>query len=238
MDRIYNKRESMGKKIERSISHDISLLYYNEINGFDKEIGRKLFKYTKSLFKKRVNKVRYFMLHYPVKCKICAKRTFIKDQCEEICKMCYKFENFDDNNTRLQRQDYVFKALHTQYNHKFVFDSCIVGGKSKRRPDVHLMLDTHMIIIEVDEYEHREYTNELSRMIELTNDTNKFSIFIRFNIDDYVKDEIYHPSPWACNKIVDKNEWDRRINNLFKHFDDALQNIPTLHKLDRLYYSN
>ena len=69
-------------------------------------------------------------------------------------------------------------------------DKRIPNGCSKRRPDLYLDLGYQVIIIEIDENQHKEYdcTCENRRLMELSLDvTHRPIVFLRFNPDAYYK---------------------------------------------------
>ena len=105
-----------------------------------------------------------------------------------------------------------------------ITDKIIPGGCSKKRPDLFLDLGYQIIIIEVDENQHIDYSCscENKRIMELSQDVGHIPIiFIRFNPDDYIKKEKKIKSCWVQNKkgiCVIKNskkeEWEQRLNAL------------------------
>jgi hypothetical protein len=69
----------------------------------------------------------------------------------------------------------------------FVTDRTIDGGAcGKERPDILLQGVGHMCVVEVDEYQHKNYDPmcEITRMFNISNHTTPF-FFVRFNPDDY-----------------------------------------------------
>eukprot|EP00122_Pirum_gemmata_P001779 Pgem_evm1s1605 len=69
-----------------------------------------------------------------------------------------------------------------------ITDQKVKGGCSKRRPDIGIDLYTHVIIIEIDEDQHKtyDYSCEQNRVIQLSEDfNNRKIIFIRVNPDKY-----------------------------------------------------
>jgi hypothetical protein len=62
----------------------------------------------------------------------------------------------------------------------------MLNGCSKKRPDIYFELNTHCIIVEIDENQHKYYDDscECSRINEIINGIGgKSVIFIRFNPD-------------------------------------------------------
>ena len=101
-------------------------------------------------------------------------------------------------------------------------DRIIKDGCSKRRPDLFLDLGYQVIIVEIDEDRHKNYSCEHKRMMEISQDINhRPVIFIRFNPDIYIDNGEKIPSCWHVNKlglcVVKKNkieEWNYRLEAL------------------------
>jgi hypothetical protein len=70
------------------------------------------------------------------------------------------------------------------HDHIVVHNKQIEGGSSKRRPDMLINLSTHSIIIEIDERQHRSYTDGI-RTADLIADVGHRLVVIRFNPDSY-----------------------------------------------------
>ena len=90
-------------------------------------------------------------------------------------------------------------------------------GKSYIIPDMRLTLDDCVIYVEVDENQHRTYekSKENNRIVKMTNNVyGKIIHIIRFNPDDYLAGDNYIPSCWKNNRIIDKNQWDLRLERL------------------------
>ena len=101
----------------------------------------------------------------------------------------------------------------------------IQNGTSNRRPDLLLELDHQILIIEIDENQHKDYdcSCENKRLMQISQDLDHRSIvFIRFNPDDYINSKgIKIKSSWILNKkgllvIPDenKNNWNTRLQSL------------------------
>jgi hypothetical protein len=106
----------------------------------------------------------------------------------------------------------------------WVTDKIISGGCSKKRPDLLLDLGYQIIIIEIDENQHINYdcSCENKRIMDLSRDLgHRPIVFIRFNPDNYEKNNTNIPSCWTINKKgicvvknTKKNEWNERLNIL------------------------
>lgn len=122
------------------------------------------------------------------------------------------------------------------------------GGCSKRRPDVYIDLLTHIIIIEIDENQHKKYetTCEVLKMNQLFEDFGfRPIIFIRFNPDTYINK--YKNKIGSCFKIdtqtgiliIDpqkKAEWMSRLDELKNKIQYHINNIPSDNITEYLYY--
>jgi hypothetical protein len=88
-------------------------------------------------------------------------------------------------------------------NFNIINDKVINGGCSKRRPDLLIDLNTHVIIIEIDEEQHTTYDTicENKRIMEISQDLGHPNIvFIRFNPDSYInKNEKKVKSCWGIS---------------------------------------
>ena len=106
----------------------------------------------------------------------------------------------------------------------WICDKQIYGGCSGRKPDMILDLGYQILIIEIDEHQHRNYDSscENKRLMQLSQDLNHRDIvFIRFNPDDYLDNDKKITSCWGvngngicCVKKTKKKEWNERLNIL------------------------
>jgi hypothetical protein len=127
---------------------------------------------------------------------------------------------------------------------KWIFDKTI---NLNRRPDIFLDMDTYVIIIEIDEHQHRNNTTncEQIRLNELFIDLNTRQVTtgnatrpivcIRFNPDEYIdSDGNKIKSPWVPHGntgilyIPKENilEWDNRTNVLLQRIQYWIINNP------------
>jgi len=106
----------------------------------------------------------------------------------------------------------------------WIADKKVNGGCSRRRPDLFLDLGDQIIIIEVDENKHQNYTSscENKRIMELSQDVGHVPIvFIRFNPDAYRMNQVTVTSCWGINKLgicvvrkTKTTEWTQRLQSL------------------------
>ena len=85
----------------------------------------------------------------------------------------------------------------------WITDKKIKDGCSKRRPDLYVDLGYQILIIEVDENQHGSYDCicENKRQMEISTDFgHRPIVFIRFNPDSYIKNNVKITSCWNVNK--------------------------------------
>jgi len=130
-------------------------------------------------------------------------------------------------------------------------DKRIQNGVSNRRPDLLLDLEYQILIVEIDENQHKDYdcSCENKRLMEISRDLNHRSIiFIRFNPDDYINSKGKKvKSCWTINKqgilvVPDENkkEWNNRLNELneeIKYWIDPKNKIEKTIEIVELYYN-
>lgn len=112
----------------------------------------------------------------------------------------------------------------------FVHDKTIDDGCSKRRPDLRWDLPTQVIIVEVDEHQHKSYSEicECARNSQIVGDVGGRPVrFIRYN-----PDTVRHAGEI---KKVDALE---RLSYLLEVLEDAIARPPLgfCVKLTQLYY--
>ena len=126
-------------------------------------------------------------------------------------------------------EDYI-KEQYPELSLKF--DKTIKGGQSLKRPDIMLDLDYQVIIIEIDEEQHKYYKCKNKRTMQLSQDINhRPMILIRFNPDDYVKGKDKIKSCFSYNKRglcrvnkKDTDRWNERLSELKNQIDYWIKN--------------
>jgi hypothetical protein len=106
----------------------------------------------------------------------------------------------------------------------WTFDKKVSDGCSLYRPDAIVDLGYNIIIIEIDENQHKAYDEicENKRMMQISKDLqHRPIVFIRFNPDEYIKENQKISSCWGTNKKGDfgikptkKKEWNQRLTLL------------------------
>jgi hypothetical protein len=103
-------------------------------------------------------------------------------------------------------------------------DKKIQDGCSKRRPDLLVDLGYQIVIVEIDEDQHKDYdcSCENKRIMEISKDLgHRPIVFIRFNPDKYITNGTTIHSCWGLNskglcsiKKNKENEWKKRLETL------------------------
>ena len=152
---------------------------------------------------------------------------------EGYCARCFMYTFPDKPITRNYKTkefsvvDYITKEFP---EYVWITDKIIQDGCSKKRPDLLLDLGYQVIIVEIDENQHKTYecSCDNKRIMELSQDVgHRPIVFIRFNPDDYISKEGQKvKSCWSTNgngiNIVSpkcKNEWETRLENLKKQIE-------------------
>jgi hypothetical protein len=151
---------------------------------------------------------------------------------EGYCAYC--FGNLNPNSHIVRnfktKERLVVDYIKDQYkDYDWIFDKTISDGCSNRRPDIYLDLGYQILIIEVDENQHRHVENicENKRMMILSQDVDHRPIvFIRFNPDKYINEENKNiPSCFSVTKetgalkVDNKNNWMNRLEILKDNID-------------------
>jgi hypothetical protein len=146
---------------------------------------------------------------------------------EGYCAYCF-INMFPDKpisrNYRTKERAVTYYILKEYPNYNWICDKRIQGGCYKRRPDLMLDLGYKVIIIEVDENQHKsnDCSCENKRLMEISQDINNRNlIVIRFNPDSYKTCENKTiKSCWKINKgsgiltISSQTNWNTRLKVL------------------------
>lgn len=125
-----------------------------------------------------------------VKCIYCYAKSPLPEN--DICEDCLSFLN--DKEKRGRKESKILKLIENlcedtskdeipvkMHSHDSIISEC-----NKYRPDIVLDNGSHMLIIEIDEHQHRNYKCDCLRMQEIYNGFGGIPIiFIRFNPDEY-----------------------------------------------------
>jgi len=118
---------------------------------------------------------------------------------------------------------YRLKEIYTD----IILDKAVDGGCSRKRPDGLIDLLTHSIIIEIDEDQHRGYSCENKRSMQLFTDLgSRPIIFIRLNPDSYISNGKRMKGCFTLSKssgelIPNEKEISERFNALLETIDEC-----------------
>ena len=177
-----------------------------------------------------IDNIKYCNKHIPVEkygmvvkrlCKYCD----IMDESLYVCKDCKKIQN--------KKEWAIVRHLRKVIKTPFEYNSSkMLQGCSRKRPDVFFELNTHCVIVEIDEHQHYTYHDicECSRINEIVNGIGgKSVIIIRYN-PDTIKNN---------NKVLDIKQIDRIElltqtikNEINKNYDTFI--VKTI----QLYYND
>jgi hypothetical protein len=164
------------------------------------------------------------------KTELCFKQ--VKDKYDGYCMYCY-MNLFPDKPVfrNYKTKEYaVVEYVKTKFpDFSWIADKKVSDGCSKRRPDLLLDLGYQIIVVEVDENQHTDYdcSCENKRIMELSQDLgHRPIVFIRFNPDEYTKNETNISSCWGVDKkgicVIKKSkkeEWSERLKCLEEHIN-------------------
>ena len=157
-----------------------------------------------------------------------------RTHCYPLCQACFcnKYPDHERSTLYKIKERYLRDELRERFPNNeinMIFDKAVDGGCSNKRPDVLIELLTHCIIIECDEHQHKNYTCENKRTMQLFEDLgNRPLVIIRFNPDNY--NEENGNKVEGCFKPlievqdmhkrrfynINETEWNRRMSVLEK----------------------
>jgi hypothetical protein len=161
------------------------------------------------------------------KCKTPLCDTKANPNYDNYCLRCYTYIYPDKKN----RKNYKTKEQTVINYVKTIFSDLTIttdkinpDGCSKKRPDILIDLGYQIIIIEIDENQHKAYdiTCENKRIMEISQDNqHRPIIFIRFNPDSYQVNGVKVQSCWKLSKLgvlmldnTKQLEWENRLSQL------------------------
>jgi hypothetical protein len=135
----------------------------------------------------------------------------------------------------------VVKYVKTRFpNAKWVCDKEVEGGCSKKRPDMCLDCGDFIIIVEIDEYQHKQETDGYSSTCEEARLNGLYGdfgcrklVFIRFNPDGYMSDGVRVSSCWGHTPhtnqscVSNPKEWNVRLTKLGDTIQEKMKATPT-----------
>ena len=165
---------------------------------------------------------------------------------EYLCSDCFRFQYPDHKKFTKYKQKEKFICNKFQEDYpdlNIEFDKQIsCQNCNKRRPDIFLDLAHYSIIIEIDENQHREYSCENKRMMEIFESLgNRPLILLRFNPDKYCRDNKTIKSVFQFSKIgtiKETKEFYNRYEELKQRFEYWLKRKPDKEiTIEHLFYS-
>ncbi len=140
------------------------------------------------------------------------------------------------------------ELLKRDFTHlEVTYDRQVVGGCSRRRPDIAVDVLTHVVIVECDEFGHdtEDYCScENKRMMQLFQDYgNRPIVFIRFNPDAYTNSvgirvsSCFTRTPTGLVKLTKQETWEGRLRVLQDRLKGHIEVIPNQEvTVEHLYY--
>jgi len=148
---------------------------------------------------------------------------------KSYCFKCYCVEHPDEIIPRrfMLKENYIHEYLKLKIK-KIQLHNKGTGGCSLRRPDWFIDMGTHIIIIECDEEQHRNYSCTNRRTMELFQDFGERPIvLIRFNPDKYKSENKKHKSCFDIdekNKLtLNKKQWTKRSEALVEMINKYIE---------------
>ena len=159
------------------------------------------------------------------KCKLC---NLTQSHIQNYCFPCFYSLNPEHIKTKRHKtRENTFMYQLKEIYPDIILDKAVVGGCSQKRPDGLIDLLTHSIIIEIDENQHRGYSCENKRSMELFQDLgSRPIIFIRLNPDGYTLNGKKKKGCFTLSKtngelVHNKKEISERFNVLLETIDEC-----------------
>jgi len=162
-----------------------------------------------------------------IKCKTPLCDVKASNKYKGYCFACFVYTFPDEpisRNYKTKERTVVDYVIDNFPSFTWIVDKKINDGCSNRRPDLLLDLGYHIIIVEIDEYQHDTYdiSCENLRLMQISSDLgHRPIIFLRLNPDKYTIGNIIVPSCWGYNKkglcgLISKNieQWHSRLQAL------------------------
>lgn len=167
----------------------------------------------------------YIIVHRP--CKIANCPIAPSKKYDGYCLNCYMHtfpEKPVSRNYKTKEQSVIEFITKEFPQYTVITDKKVADGCSKKRPDLLFDFGDQVVIVEIDENQHRDYecSCENKRLMELSQDIgHRPLVFIRFNPDSYKNKEETISSCWGLNgnglcviKKAKKDEWLARLGAL------------------------
>jgi len=175
------------------------------------------------------------------KCKLCN----LTQTKTGYCSPCFYYLNPEHIKTKRHKtRENTFMYQLKEIYPDIILDKAVDGGCSRKRPDGLIDLYTHSIIIEIDEDQHRGYSCENKRSMQLFTDLGlRPIIFIRLNPDSYISNGKKMKGCFTLSKssgelIPNEKEISKRFNVLLETIDECKSVPDKTVTVVELYFNN
>ena len=184
------------------------------------------------------------------RCKMDECDTMVTNKYKGYCLRCFIYLFPNEKNARNYKTKEVAVADLIKDSFKnidIVCDKRVEDGCSRYRPDITIDLGYQVLLIEVDETQHKSYSCENKRIMTISQDIyHRPLIVLRFNPDTYHDGEKKVTSCWGNDgngicvvKKCKKKEWENRCSALLERIsfwlDPKNKMDKTLH-VEQLFY--
>jgi len=132
--------------------------------------------------------------------------------------------------TKRQRTKEMEVVKYLEERYTFVHNKSVGFSCGSYRPDIKIDAGTHLVIVEVDEDQHKQYDEncEIARMFNIAQAEGLPCVFLRYNPDTY-----------KINGITKRVYSETRLKKLCETIDEHIEKIPeTIVTVYRLYYDS
>lgn len=177
----------------------------------------------------------------------CNKRA-TKSYYKGFCQTCFSLQFPDIYYAPLARQKEILITKRIQQKfpkYNFILNQYITVKKKRYRPDMLLELQNRVLIIEIDEDQHKGYKKkdkEKERLLSLYDKYQKQIICIRFNPDGYTNNRVRITSLFKRNDekkivVLKPEELEERLKELFKTIKKYLtkNDLAKIPKISTIY---
>ena len=177
--------------------------------------------------------------------------TISKNKYEGYCLFCFihLFPDVEITRNYKTKEKHIVDNIKNKFpDFTWISDKIIQDGCSKRRPDLVIDFGFNILVIEVDENQHRNYNCENKRTMQISQDFNHRPIvLIRFNPDSYTNNK--NENILGCFKcdnkgiliVRNKKDFEKRLKVLYKQIEywsnEKNINEKTLNIIN-LFYDN
>ena len=192
------------------------------------------------------------------RCKTALCETFVSNKSYEgHCSYCFcnLFPDKPNAKNYKTKEKTVKEAIYKHFakeQFSWIDDKTVEGGCSRKRPDLFLDLGFQVVIIEIDENQHKKYGTscENARVMQISQDIGfRNMVFIRFNPDSYIHNSKTIKSCWSANKSTGlvsisstkQKEWTQRIQTLIQkveYFSKPENAIDKMIHVEHLFYDD